>query len=158
MIKIVFVFHRPTLIFVYSKQDDLNMTISAQLEFEKGDPVTAPPPTLLSPNMLFELISPPSHCFTVSLVPQFIATHFHYSPHHQPIPMVPHRIVSSTNWCSISQVSISLVHQLTIHHPFHWPPLRIGPPSHCSPYVTLVTQFSLMSHLNCPQCNPAHTG
>ena len=169
MIKIVFVLHRPTLIFLCSKQEGLNMTISAQLEFEKGDPVTVPllrigPPTLSSPNMSFELVGPPSHRSPVSLVPQFISPIFISHPIISQSQRSPHLIGPPSHW-----FLIQLVPHLTrfpINHP---PPiplarLRIGPPSLffplCNPGYTVLIDapFQCPPPPPPPHCNPAHTG
>ena len=125
------------------------------------DPLTGPPshwsPISLVPfSLVPQLIGPPIHYWS-SLVPHLIGPPYHWSPislvplfishpiigksQWSPISLVPHLIGSPSHWSPNSSVPISLVPQLApMHHPFHWSPISLVPPTHWSP-------ISMVPHL-----------
>ena len=92
------------------------------------------------------LIGPPSHWSPIPLVPQLAPMHhpFHWSP----ISLVP-RLIGPPSHRS----HISLVPQCDPDYT-----VLIGPPSHWSPNVTLVIEFSLVPHLIESRNGPPATG
>ena len=116
-------------------------------------PVLIGPPSHWSPNVtLSTLFSLVPHLIGPPMQPWLYSSHWspsHWSPSLTPstlFSLVPHLIgppmrpwLHSSHWSPISLVP-QCDHDYTV---------LIGPPSHWSPKVALVTQFSLV-----PQCNP----
>ena len=106
-------------------------TITNQRDPLTGPPSHWPPISLVPFSLAPQLIGPPI-LYCNSLVPHLIGPQSHWPP----ISLVPHLTGPPTH-----RSSLSLVPQVApMHHPFHWSPISLVPPTHWSP-------ISLVPHL-----------